>query len=130
MKIMINLSLHKDSGNVKLKDIAFEEELSEKYLEQIISYLLKAGKVQSSRGINGGYRLIKDPKNYTVGEVIKCLEGDLAPSGCVRTNEYRCEKRKKCYCYPLWKKLDFALNEVLEKTTLQDLIDWKNEKEA
>ena len=131
LKFMVNLSLHKDSGYMKLKKIALEEELSEKYLEQIVSYLLKAGKVRSTRGNNGGDQLIKEPKDYTVGEIIKCLEGDLAPSECVRRDGPICERREKCFCYPLWEKLDLALNEVLEQTTLQDLIDWKiNDKKG
>lgn len=110
---------------MKLRNIALEEGLSEKYLEQIVSYLLKAGKVKSTRGTNGGYQLMKAPKDYSVGEIIKCLEGDLISVECIHTDEQICEKRESCFCYPLWKKLDIALNEVLEKTTLQDLIDWK-----
>ncbi len=128
LKIMLNLSLHKDCGYVKLKDIALEEEVSEKYLEQIVSYLLKARKVRSSRGTNGGYQLIKAPKDYTVGEIIKCLEGDMALSECIHTDEQICERRERCFCYPLWVRLNFALDEVLEQTTLQDLIDWKKEE--
>jgi len=131
LKLILNLSLHKDSGCVKLKDIALEEDLSEKYLEHIVSYLLKARKVKSIRGTNGGYQLIKAPEDYTVGEIIKCLEGDMAPSECVHADGKPCEKKESCFCYPLWEKLDIALNEVLEKTTVQDLIDWKikDEKE-
>lgn len=125
LKFMLNLSLHKDGGCVKLKNVALEEDLPEKYLEQIVSCLVKARKVRSTRGINGGYQLMRAPKDYTVGEILRCLEGDLAPSECVHTDEYTCKKRESCYCYPLWEKLNIALNEVLEKTTLQDLIDWK-----
>ena len=125
LKLMLNLSLHKDGGYIRLKDIAQEEGVSEKYLEQIVSYLVKARKVRSTRGNNGGYRLTKVPEDYTVGEIIKCLEGDLAASDCVHMDEQMCERRERCFCYPLWKKLDLALNEVLEQTTLQDLIDWK-----
>lgn len=125
LRIMMNLSLHKDNGCVKLKDIALEEGLSEKYLELIISYLLKARKVKSTRGTNGGYQLVKEPKNYTVGEIIKCLEGDLAPAECVRADGGLCKEMENCFYYPLWRKLNLALNEVLEQTTLQDLIDWR-----
>ena len=129
LKLMLNLSLHKESEYVKLKDIALEEDLSEKYLEQIVSCLLKARKVRSTRGANGGYQLMKSPEDYTVGEIIKCLDGDLAPSECIHADGKICEKRERCFCYPLWEKLNFALNEVLEQTTLQDLIDWKRKDE-
>lgn len=129
LRIMLNLSLHKEHGCVKLKDIALEEGLSEKYLELIIPYLLKAGKVKSTRGTNGGYQLVKEPKDYTVGEIIKCLDGDLAPAECARADGVRCEKIESCFYYPLWKKLNQALNEVLEQTTLQNLIEWRENAE-
>lgn len=128
LKLMIDLSLYQGEEYVKLRDIAKREDISEKYLEQIVSYLHKSKKVKSTRGANGGYRLVKAPKDYTVGEIIKCLEGDLAPTDCLHGDKNTCQKRKQCFCYPLWFKLDQAVNDVLEHTTLQDVIDWK-EKE-
>ena len=127
LKMMLYLSLYQGEEYVKLRDIAKKEDISEKYLEQIVSYLQKAKKVKSSRGANGGYRLAKEPKDYTVGEVIKCLEGDMSPTDCIRDGQAECSKKTECFCYPLWEKLDRAINEVLENTTLQDLIDWKND---
>ncbi|MGN0343158.1 MAG: RrF2 family transcriptional regulator [Roseburia sp.] len=127
LKLMVDLSIHQGQEYVKLRDIAKREGISEKYLEQIVSYLHKSKKVKSVRGANGGYRLVKEPDAYTVGEIIKCLEGDITFSECVRSDEKNCERREKCFCYPLWGKLDQAMNDVLEHTTLQDLIDWKNE---
>jgi len=125
LKLMIDLSLYQGEDYVKLRNIAQREDISEKYLEQIVAYLQKSGKVKSSRGNNGGYRLVKEPKDYTVGEIIKCLDGDLAPTDCLRGGENICKRREQCFCYPLWFKLDQAMNEVLEYTTLQDVIDWK-----
>lgn len=125
LKLMIDLSLYQGDGYIKLRDIANREQISEKYLEQIVSYLHKSRKVKSTRGANGGYRLVKEPKAYTVGEIIKCLEGDLAPTDCVHGGKDSCERKNQCFCYPLWFKLDKAVNDVLEHTTLQDLIDWK-----
>ncbi len=129
LKLMLDLSLYQVEEYVKLGDIARREEISEKYLEQIVSYLQKSGKVKSARGAHGGYRLVKNPEEYTVGEIIKCLEGDMAPTDCVNRDDSPCKKRDQCFCYPLWNKLDKAMNEVLNHTTLQDLIDWKEEKE-
>lgn len=126
LKLMIDLSLHQGEEYVKLKDIAKREEISEKYLEHIVSFLQKARKVKSTRGANGGYRLVKEPKDYTVGEIIKCLEGDLAPTDCLSGDKSICTKREQCWCLPLWMKLDQAVNDVLEHTTLQDVIDWKD----
>lgn len=126
LKLMIDLSLYQKDEYVKLRDIAQREDISEKYLEQIVPYLHKSGKVRSTRGANGGYRLAKAPENYTVGEIIKCLEGDLAPTDCLNGDENTCKKRKQCFCYPLWFKLDQAINGILEHTTLKEIIDWKN----
>lgn len=106
LKFMIDLSLHQEDEYVKLKDIAKREEISEKYLEQIVSHLHKSRKVKSARGANGGYRLVKMPEEYTVGEIIKCLEGDLIPTDCLHGDGDVCEKHKRCPCYPLWVKLD------------------------
>lgn len=125
LKLMLDLSIYQGNGYVKLKEIAKRQEISEKYLEQIVSYLQKAGKVLSTRGSNGGYRLAKQPGMYTVGEVIKCLEGDIAVTDCMRGDV--CEKRNDCLCYPLWFKLDKVMGDVLENTTLQDLIDWRKD---
>lgn len=129
LKLMLELSLYQGEEYVKLGDIARREEISEKYLEQIVSYLQKSRKVKSARGAHGGYRLVKEPEEYTVGEIIKCLEGDMAPTNCVNRDDSPCKKRDQCFCYPLWNKLDKAMNEVLDHTTLQDLIDWKDKKE-
>lgn len=125
LKIMLYLSQNQKDEYVKLKDIAKKEGISEKYLEQIVSYLQKAGKVKSSRGANGGYRLARTPQEYTVGEILKCLEGDMSPADCVRDGENVCQKRSECLCYPLWGRLDHAIHDVLDHTTLQDLIDEK-----
>lgn len=125
LKFMVDLSLYQGDEYVRLKDVAVRERISEKYLEQIVSNLQKAKKVKGARGQNGGYRLIKSADRYTVGEIIKCLEGDLYPTDCVH-GEAVCEHIDTCFCYPLWGKLNKAMDDVLENTTLQDLIDWKN----
>jgi len=123
LKFMIDLSRHQDDKFVKLKEIAQREEISEKYLEQIVSCLQRANKVRSARGANGGYRLVKLPEQYSVGEIIKCLDGELHPTNCTY-NSVSCPNTDNCLCYPLWEKLDKAINDVLDNTTLQDLLDW------
>lgn len=128
LKLMLDLALYQADTYVKLHDIAKRQDVSDKYLEQIVSYLHKAMKVKSARGAYGGYRLAKTPDAYTVGEIIKCLEGELSPTDCANGEEDTCGRRDQCFCYPLWNKLDQAMNEVLEHTTLQDLIDWKNDE--
>lgn len=127
LKLMVDLSLYQGQEFVKLKDIAQREKISEKYLEHIVSNLQKSHKVKSARGANGGYRLAKSPDMYTVGEIIKCLEGDMYPTDCIN-GEDTCPYTDTCFCFPLWSKLDQAINDVLENTSLQDLIDWKKQK--
>lgn len=108
LKLMLDLSMYQGEGYVKLRDIAKREEISEKYLEQIVSYLHKSKKVKSSRGANGGYQLVKQPNAYTVGEIIKCLEGDIAPTDCVHGDENACGRRNQCFvmhCGINWIKL-------------------------
>lgn len=129
LKFMIDLSLYQEQGYVRLKDVAKREAISEKYLEQIVSYLHKSRKIKSARGANGGYRLIKLPEEYSVGEIIKCLEGDLYPTDCAHGEDV-CDHRDTCFCYPLWGKLNKAMDEVLENTSLQDLINWKKEEDG
>ncbi|MDO5154882.1 MAG: Rrf2 family transcriptional regulator [Eubacteriales bacterium] len=126
LKFMIDLSLYQGPAFVRLKEVAEREGISEKYLENIVSHLQKSKKVKSARGAKGGYRLVKTADMYTVGEIIKCLDGDLYPTDCAHGDEV-CERRDICFCYPLWRKLNQAMDDVLENTTLQDLIDWKKD---
>lgn len=123
LKFMIYLTLNQGQSYVKLKEVAEREQISEKYLEQIVAYLQKSQKVKSARGAMGGYRLAKSADMYTVGEIIKCLDGDLYSTDCAR-DESSCDKREECFCYPLWEKIDQAINNVLDNTSLQDLINW------
>lgn len=125
LKIMVYLAMNQGESYVRLKDIATREGLSEKYLESIVASLRRNNKVISARGAEGGYRLARTANGYTVGEIIKCLEGDLRTTDCVSQNTELCERKCECICLPLWEKMNDALNEVLENTTLQDLIDRK-----
>ncbi len=125
LKIMVFLALYQGENFVRLKDIAEQEGLSEKYLESIVAKLRCNNKVISARGAEGGYRLARTPNGYTVGEIIKCLEGDFCTTDNSLQNEEVFEYKCESICLPLWKKMYDALNDVLEKTTLQDLIDRK-----
>jgi len=120
---MLDIALNGAEENVKLKDIAERQDLPVKYLEQIVSSLNKAGFVKSERGPGGGYRLSRSPEEYTVGMIIKLMEGDTAPVSCLaEMND--CKRSDKCVSLILWKKLNDAMNSVLDGTTLADMIDW------
>lgn len=127
INLMLDLATYHQGEPVRLKDIAKRQDISEKYLEQIIAVLHKSGLVKSIRGAHGGYVLAYPPESYTAGQILKAVEGDLAPTDCVGENGSECENKGMCVSYRLWKKLDEAINDVLEGITLADMLDWQNE---
>ena len=127
IKLMLDLAVYSTGEPVKLKDIAKRQNISEKYLEQIISLLHKDRLVKSVRGARGGYTLYDVPEHYTVGQILRAAEGSLAPTDCVGENGKLCENMGSCVCYRLWTKLDDAISEVLDSITLADMLDWQNE---
>lgn len=128
LRLMLDLAMNADKQPVRVKEISARQEISDKYLEQIISVLTKAGFVRSARGPQGGYRMAKEPKDYTVGSILRLIEGKLCPVACLETDENICERRAGCITLPLWEKLDEAINNIVDNVTLQDLIDWDKEK--
>lgn len=127
IKLMLDLATYSVGEPVKLKDIAKRQRISEKYLEQIIALLHKAGLVKSIRGAHGGYALYYMPEKYTVGQILRAAEGNLAPTDCVGENGAPCENKATCASFRLWEKLDNAISDVLESITLADMVDWQNE---
>ena len=127
IRLMVDLALQKGGSPVSIKDVASRQEISEKYLEQIISGLNKAGYVKSVRGAQGGYLLKKDPKDYTVGMILRVMEGSLAPVECVE-DDSECIRMPKCATAMLWKKINDAVNDVVDHVTLADLVEWQQEK--
>ena len=125
LRLMLDLAVHNTGELVKIKDIAAREDISEKYLEQIISVLNKAGYVKSVRGPQGGYSLQRRPEEYTVGMILRLTEGCLSPVDCVAPDGAGCEKGDACVTRILWKKIDDAINEVVDNITLGDLLDWQ-----
>ena len=128
--IMLDLAVYNTGEPVSLRDIAKRQEISEKYLEQIISLLNKGRLVQSVRGAQGGYFLRRDPKDYTVGEILRLTEGDLAPVDCVGNSGVACEHKADCVTVEVFEKINEAVNQVVDHITLQDLVDRYNENAA
>ncbi|MEE1389853.1 MAG: Rrf2 family transcriptional regulator [Clostridia bacterium] len=120
LRVMIDLAVNDKGDYVSLKDISNRQEVSLKYLEQIMAMLNKAGYVKSTRGNNGGYRLAKLPEEYKVGDILRKTEGDLAPIACVNGEE--CGKRENCKTFKFWQGLDNVINEYVDSKTLADLI--------
>ena len=127
LRLMLDLALHHTGEPVSLKDIARRQEISDKYLEQIISVLNKAKYVKSVRGAQGGYNLTKRPEEYTVGMILRLTEGSLAPVACVE-DEMQCKRMHDCATLMVWKKMNDAINEVVDSITLADLVDFERQR--
>lgn len=127
LRLMLDLALYGNQEPVRLRDVARRQEISIKYLEQIISVLQKAGYVRSIRGAQGGYHLMKAPEDYTVGMILRLIEGDLAPVACLEDEVNQCPRQASCVTLRLWKELDAAIRGVVDKYTLADLVEWSKE---
>ncbi len=121
LRVMIDLALNDNGDYISLKDIAQRQEISNKYLEQIISLLNKAGFLKTARGNMGGYKLSREPKEYIVGDILRATEGELSPTYCL-TEEGKCSRQKGCKTHDFWKGLDNAIKEYVDSKTLQDLL--------
>ena len=125
LRTMVDLAIHGDGEPVKIKDIANRQGISGKYLEQIISILSRAGFVRSIRGNQGGYYLARPSSDYTVGSILRITEGSLAPVDCLSGDENPCARRMGCVTLRLWRELDEAISGVVDKYTLEDLVQWQ-----
>lgn len=119
LRVMIDLAINGKENYISLKDIANRQEISMKYLEQIVSILNKAGLVDTLRGNNGGYKLNRKPSEYRVGDILRVAEGDLTPVYCVHED---CSRKKNCKTYSFWKGLDQVISDYVDSKTLEDLI--------
>ncbi len=123
VRVMLDLAVNNTGEYIKVKDIANRQEISEKYLEQIISVLNKAGYVKSVRGAQGGYRIAKDPSCYTVGMILRLTEGSLNPVACLDDEVNECEHCDTCETLEVWKELAKAINQVVDNVTIADLVE-------
>lgn len=122
VRVMLDLALNNSGECIKVKEIAGRQGISEKYLEQIIAVLNKAGYVKSVRGAQGGYRLARDPEEYTVGMVLRLTEGSLAPVACLEDDYGVCERCDTCETLQVWKDIYDAVNNVVDHVTIADLV--------
>ena len=128
LRVMLDLAQHRQEGYVSLKTIAERQGYSMKYLEMIVGSLKRAGLVASIRGKEGGYQLVRDPEDYTIGEILRCIEDNLAPVSCIKAGDICCEHAGECMTVPMWKELDDITNAYLDGVSLQDLLTgekWK-----
>ena len=122
--LMIDLALHEDDGFVALKDVSDRQGITVKYLEQLAGVLNKAGYLQSMRGMGGGYRLARTPAEYGVGEILRTMEGRLAPVECAANGQLvECPQADSCPTLSFWTGLDKVINDYVDSFTLQDLAE-------
>ncbi len=127
LRLMLDLAQRQESGQpISIKEIAGRHDISNKYLEQIIAILNKAGFVKSIRGPQGGYLLTRKPEEYTVGMILRLTEGSLSPVSCIDEGEgvACCDRIDNCVTISVWKKLDDAIKGVVDTITLQDMMGW------
>lgn len=122
LRVMLDLAQHRDEGFISLKTVAERQDISMKYLESIVCALKKAGLVESTRGKEGGYTLPRRAEEYSVGEILRCLEDSLAPVACIKDGSVDCAHAGECMTLPMWMELDEITNAYLDRVTLQDLL--------
>lgn len=122
LRVMIDLTQHAGEGSISLKAIAERQEISLKYLENIVAVLNKAGLLISQRGKEGGYQLARPAQDYTVAEIVKLTEGSLAPVACLECAENTCAKADACLTLPMWQQLDTLIDWYLSRISIADLV--------
>ena len=128
MRMLLDLAEHQNGGYIALKDIAERQNISKKYLEQIIPVFNKSNILRTNRGAQGGYQLAKSPDKYTVGEILRLTEGSLAPVACLDEEPITCERSSQCAMLSVWKGLYDVIHDYLDNITLQDIIDRQKEQ--
>ena len=122
LRVMIDLAENQKDGYLPLKEIAERQEISEKYLENILKTLVRHKLLAGLRGKGGGYRLTRSPEEYTVGTILRLTEGTLAPVACLEEGAKECPRRGDCRTVPMWEKLSFLVNSYLDGITVADLM--------
>jgi Rrf2 family cysteine metabolism transcriptional repressor len=127
LRAILDLALHQSEGLVLLRDIARRQEVSLPYLEHLIAPLTAAGLVKSTRGSRGGVLLLRSPSEIKLGEIIEVLEGSIAPVDCVNDPKL-CHRSGFCVTRDIWIEMKMAMSQVLDSTTLQDLVERQRQK--
>lgn len=121
LRVMVDLAEHGGEGFIPLKEISERQNISQKYLESIMTSLSKAGLVEGAHGKGGGYRLYREPDKYKVGEILRVTEDTLAPVACLKPGAAPCELADRCRTLPMWKELNCVINNFFDSYTVADL---------
>lgn len=128
LRMLLDLAEHENEGFIALKDIANRQNISKKYLEQIIPLLNRSDILQASRGNQGGYKLAKSPKEYKVSDILRITEGSISMIPCLDIIPNTCENIENCMTLDLWKGLNDVVKEYLDSINLQDILDKHKDK--
>ena len=123
LRVMIDLAEHAGEGYIPLKEIAARQNISKKYLEQIVPLLNSYDILLTNRGYQGGYKLAKSPDQYKVGDILRITEGSLAPVNCLEQDPNQCPMKEECPTLSMWQGLNKVITDYLDNITLQDLLD-------
>ena len=123
LRMLIELAAHQEQGFMSLKEISEHQNISKKYLEQIVPMLNKSGILRTNRGNKGGYMLAKPPQECTVGDVLRATEGSLAPVTCLEYEVNDCPRAESCATLYVWQGLQKAVEGYLDSVTIQDILD-------
>lgn len=122
LRIMLDLAQNSKGEYIPLKDISSRQGITIKYMEQIVPMLTKAGLIRSLRGNNGGYMLSRQPEEYTIGEILRCAEGSLAPIACLEDETNQCPRSESCKTLAFWQGMRDVIYEYADGRTLKDLL--------
>ena len=128
LRMLVDIAAFQDSGKVKIRDISVRQDISVKYLEQIVTLLSKADIVRGERGPQGGYVLTRPASEITVAEVVCEIEGTVAPVPCIKDGQVECERKDRCTTVDMWMRIEKAVMDIMSQTTIQDLLDDANAK--
>ncbi len=123
LRMLLDLAEHKNEGFIALKDIAQRQDISKKYLEQIVNLLHRSDILRTNRGPQGGYMLAKDADQYTVGQILRITEGGVSPVACLEDEENTCDRAGFCKTLFVWEGLANVIDEYLDSITLQTILD-------
>ena len=123
IRVLLDLAEHHNGSYIPMKEVAARQEISLKYIERIMPALKAAGLVASVHGIGGGYRLTREPEQYTLWEILSLVEGDLAPVSCLQSGAAPCPRAAECRTLPVWQGYQKLTKEYFQGITLADLLD-------
>lgn len=122
LRVLIDMAEHSQDERIPLKEIAERQQISQKYIESIMTMLSKNNFVDGVHGKGGGYKLVKKPEEYKIGDLLRLTEGTLAPVACLETDENNCQRKNECRTLSMWTKLDDLIETYLDSISIADLI--------